>query len=108
MFAVVETGGKQYRVSPGTRLTVERIDGEVGEKITLDRVVLIDLEDGKTLAGEMLPKGARVLARILEQGRGKKDLVFKYKPKKRYRIKTGHRQAFTMIEVEEISLPRKG
>lgn len=108
MFAVVETGGKQYRVSPGSRLMVESLEGRVGEKISLDRVLLIDPEDGDPLVSEGALHGARVSARIVEQGRGKKELVFKYKPKKRYRVKTGHRQAFTLLEVEEISLPTKG
>ena len=101
MYAVVETGGKQYRVKPGDTLDVERLDGSAGETIELDRVLLVG-GDGETTVGRPMVPGARVLAELVEQTRGEKIIVFKYKSKVRYRRKTGHRQRLTRLRVTEI------
>ncbi len=103
MFAVVETGGKQYRVTPGESLRVERLDAAKGAQVTFDRVLIVGEDGGTTRVGSPTIDGAAVTAKVVEQGRGKKVLVFKYKKRKRYRIKTGHRQAFTLVRVESIN-----
>ena len=100
MYAVVETGGKQYQVSEGTTLEVERLDAEVGETVELDRVLLIN--DGEVTVGRPLVEGAKVRATVLAQGKGPKITVLKYKRKNRYRKKQGHRQHLTRIRVDEI------
>lgn len=101
MYAIVETGGKQYRVSEGSEIDIEKIDAEVGSQVELDRVLLVR-KDGETRVGTPVVEGARVIGRVRRQDRGKKILVFKYKPKKRYRRRQGHRQAFTRVLVEKI------
>ncbi len=103
MYAVVETGGKQLRVSEGQTVRVERIPGEPGQEVVLDRVLLVSGE--QTLVGTPWVPGARVVARIVQQGKGRKVVVFKYKPKVRYRRKRGHRQPFTALRIERIELP---
>lgn len=101
MYAVVETGGKQYRVSPGERIMVERLPGRPGESVVFDRVLLV-VDDGNVHIGRPLVAGARVEGTIVQQGRGRKIIVFKYKPKERYRRKRGHRQYFTEVQVDRI------
>ncbi|MFN3285292.1 MAG: 50S ribosomal protein L21 [bacterium] len=103
MYAVVQTGGKQLRVSEGQTVRVERIPGEPGQEVVLDRVLMVSGE--QTLVGTPWVPGARVVARIVQQGRGRKVVVFKYKPKVRYRRKRGHRQPFTALRIERIELP---
>ncbi|MCL6500313.1 MAG: 50S ribosomal protein L21 [Firmicutes bacterium] len=103
MYAVVETGGKQLRVSEGQTVRVERIPGEPGQEVVLDRVLMVSGE--QTLVGTPWVPGARVVARIVQQGKGRKVIVFKYKPKVRYRRKRGHRQLFTALRIERIELP---
>lgn len=104
MYAVVRTGGKQYRVQEGRSLTIDRLPGEPGETIELRDVLL--LADGESVTiGNPLVEGARVVGTIAEQGRGKKIIVFKYKAKTRARKKTGHRHAFTRFRVEDILAP---
>ncbi|MDQ7801987.1 MAG: 50S ribosomal protein L21 [Armatimonadota bacterium] len=103
MYAVVETGGKQLRVSEGQTVRVERIPGEPGQEVVLDRVLMVSGE--QTLVGTPWIPGARVVARIVQQGKGRKVTVFKYKPKVRYRRKRGHRQLFTALRIERIELP---
>ncbi len=105
MYAVVETGGKQYRVEVGQTLDVERIPGEVGESVELGKVLLVSTEDGVRV-GDPVVAGARVTASVVEHGRGKKVIVFRYRPKTRYRRKTGHRQPFTRVAIEEIALDK--
>ena len=101
MYAVVSTGGKQYRVQKGETLRVEKIPGEVGSKVTLDKVLL--LADGENIrVGQPLLEKAAVQASIVEQDKAKKILVFKYKRRKRYRRKKGHRQPFTAIRIDGI------
>ncbi|HEY7781530.1 MAG TPA: 50S ribosomal protein L21 [Ktedonobacterales bacterium] len=101
MYAVIETGGKQYRVTPGQLLEVERLSEDPGETVTLDRVLLVSA-DGRTLVGKPTVPGARVVGAIAREGRGKKIIVFKFKSKKRYRRKTGHRQNYTHLLITDI------
>ncbi len=100
MYAVVETGGKQYEVSEGTTVDIERLDAEVGDTIELDRVLL--LRDEGVKVGHPVIEGAKVRATIVAQDRKPKITVLKYKPKNRYRKKQGHRQYFTRIRVDKI------
>lgn len=102
MFAVVKTGGKQYLVSPGQKLRVEKLDAEEGAKVVFDEVLLLG-DDKKLDMGTPLVKGAKVEAKVLKQGRDKKIIVFKYHAKTRYRKKKGHRQPFTEVEILKIS-----
>ncbi len=103
MYAVIESGGKQYRVEEGATLKVESLPAEPGASVTLDRVLLVS--DGSTVAvGAPLVAGASVRATVVGHGRGKKVIVFKYKPKAHYRRKQGHRQNFTQLHIDKISL----
>jgi len=110
MYAVIRTGSKQYKVSPGDRITIEKIDVPEGKKYTFDDVVLFHDGDKVVSKPKELAK-VRVAARVVGQGRTKKTLVFKYKPKKGYHKKRGHRQQLTRLEIEEIvvrkTAPRK-
>ena len=101
-YAVIETGGKQYRVNVGDRLTVEKLEVESGGDVTFDRVLLLG-GDGSTRIGTPVVEGAAVTATVNDHGRGEKIVVFKFKAKKRYRRRTGHRQAQTYITVTGIS-----
>ncbi|UZE93038.1 MAG: 50S ribosomal protein L21 [Candidatus Nealsonbacteria bacterium] len=101
MFAIIRTGGKQYIVSPGDKIKIEKINKEEGEKTTFNEVLL--LQKGKTLEiGTPLVKKAKVEATIIKQGKSKKVIVFKYKASKRYKVKKGHRQRFTEVEITKI------
>lgn len=102
MQAVIETGGKQYRVEPGSRLRVERLEAEAGEKVEFDRVLLVG--DGEEAAvGEPCVDGARVSATVLSHGRGRKINVIKFKRRKGYMRKQGHRQHYTELEINDIT-----
>ena len=101
MYAVVETGGKQYRVAVGDRIAVERLEAEPGTEVTLDRVLLVE-QDGDVKIGTPVVDGARVIANVDAQSKGKKLIVFKMRPKKRYRRKTGHRQLITNLTIKDI------
>lgn len=101
MYAVVSTGGKQYKVQKGETLRIEKIPGEVGGKVTLDKVLLV--ADGENIhVGQPMIEKAAVQASIVEQDKAKKILVFKYKRRKRYRRKAGHRQPYTAIRIDGI------
>lgn len=101
MFAVIKTGGKQYLVSPGDKIKIEKLDKAEGKEITFGQVLLV--EKGKSIKiGTPLVKGAKVMAKVIKQGRAKKVIVFKYKPKKRYQKKMGHRQPYTEVEILKI------
>ena len=102
MFAIVETGGKQIRVAKGDKIKVEKLNGKEGDKIVLDKVLLLAESDEKAVLGKPLVDGASVEAKILSHDRAKKIIVFKFKPKKRYQKKQGHRQDFTEIEITKI------
>jgi large subunit ribosomal protein L21 len=101
MYAVIETGGKQYRVEQGDVLFVEKLEVAEGDTISLDKVLLVSNE-GNVSAGKPYVDGAKVEATVLEQGKAKKIVVFKYKAKKNYRKKQGHRQPFTKLKIENI------
>jgi len=101
VYAIVESGGKQYRVEPGAVLALERIPGEVGSRVELERVLLV-ADGGRVQVGHPLVSGARVVTEILAQSRGPKIDVFKFKRRKKYRRKTGHRQEQTRVRVAEI------
>lgn len=103
MYAVIETGGKQYRVQEGEILTVEKLSAEVGETVEFDQILAVKTDDVFKL-GSPLVVGAKVQAKVLEQGKDKKVIVYKYKPKKNYHKKQGHRQPFTRIKIEKIVL----
>jgi len=99
MYAVIETGGKQYRVTPGESIEIETLAGEVGSEVEFGRVLAI--VDGETVTAPAAAT-ARVKATITEHGRGDKTIVFKFKRKKQYKRTIGHRQNFTRVEVKEI------
>jgi len=101
MYAVVNTGGKQYKVQKGETLRIEKIPGEIGSQVTFDKVLMV--ADGENIRlGQPLLEKAAVLASIVEQDRTKKIIVFKYKRRKRYRRKQGHRQPYTAIRIDGI------
>ena len=101
IYAVIEIGGKQYKVAPKQTIEVERLGVPEGETVELDRVLFIG-GDGDTLVGNPIIKGAKVMATCLGEAKGEKVIVFKYKAKVRYRRKKGHRQTYTKILVNEI------
>ncbi|NLY44874.1 MAG: 50S ribosomal protein L21 [Tissierella sp.] len=101
MYAVIETGGKQYRVQEGDTLYVEKLNAEVGETINFDKVLILS-KDGELQAGKPFVDGVKVEGSVLDQGKAKKIIVFKYKAKKNYRKKAGHRQPFTKVKIEKI------
>ena len=103
MFAIVKTGGKQYRVSAGDQVTVERIVGEVGSQVALSEVLAIGGGDSNAI-GNPTVANASVSAKIVQQPRGTKVIVFKKKRRKNYRRKNGHRQELTVLKIQEISL----
>ncbi len=103
MFAVIQTGGKQYLVKEGQVLKIEKIPGEKGAEAVFDKVLMVASEDGSEVKlGKPYLEGVKVRGEILEQGRDKKVLVIKFKPKVRYRRKRGHRQFFTKVKVTRI------
>ena len=101
MYAVIETGGKQYRVMPGETIEVDTIAGDVGAPVEFDRVLAISNEANELVLGDVL-KAARVRGKIAAHGRGDKVIVFKFKRKKQYKKTIGHRQNYTRVSVEEI------
>ncbi len=101
MYAVVRTGGKQVRVTPGESVRVEKLEGEVGDQIQLDQVLLLAGE-GDLKVGTPVVEGAKVIGTITDQGRGPKITIFKAKRRKQYRRKQGHRQAYTEILVDKL------
>ena len=102
MYAVIKTGGKQYRVAEGQKLRVEKLAGNAGDKVTFDEVLLVGGDSPKI--GQPLVSGAKVAAEIVGQDRGKKIVVFKFKRRKNYRRKNGHRQPYTELKITGISL----
>ncbi len=102
MYAIIQTGGKQYRVSPGDVLRVERLPGERGGEVVLDQVLMVGGEEVRV--GQPLVANASVKGQILRQGQGKKILVYKKKRRKGYRRKQGHRQLYTALQIQEILL----
>lgn len=101
MFAVIQTGGKQYKVAEGEMIKVEKLDAVAGDKITLDQILMVN-DDNGTRIGDPLVQGAKITAEVIEQGRHKKITVYKYKKRKNQRKKQGHRQAYTRLLIEKI------
>lgn len=105
MYAILETGGKQYKVQPGDVIEVERLDGEVGAQVELGRVVMLAADDAAPTFAASALAGAKVFGEVVSQGKGEKLIIFKYKPKVRYRRKTGHRQFVTRVRIGDIVGP---
>lgn len=104
MYAIIETGGKQYRVSEGSVYQVEKLAAAPGEDVVFEKVLFIKNGE-QARAGSPYVGGTRVLGKVLAHGKGKKIIVFKFKPKKNYRRKQGHRQPFTAVKIEKIEFP---
>ena len=100
-FAIIETGGKQYKVSPGQRIKVEKLNAQAGENFVFDKVILVS-EGDKVEVGTPHIDGAKVEAKVLKNSRDKKKIVFKYHSKTRYRKKKGHRQHYSEVEIVKI------
>jgi large subunit ribosomal protein L21 len=103
MYAVIQTGGKQYRVAPGDTIRIERVKGDVGEQVKFGTVLAVHTDEKKILAGSDASK-ASVVGKIVEQGRSKKVIVLKFKKTNQYKIRRGHRQDYTAVQVGEIKL----
>jgi len=101
MYAIIETGGKQYRVSEGDIIKVEKLGNEEGSKVVFDQVLVVN--DGALKIGTPTVAGATVTAEVMANGRGKKVIVYKYKRKSGYHKKNGHRQAYTQVKIESIN-----
>ncbi len=101
MLAVIKTGGKQYLVSPGAKIKIEKLNVEEGGEVEFPEVLLLE-KNKKLEIGNPLVEGARVIGKVLKQGKDKKVVIFKYKPKKRYKVKKGHRQPITEVEIVKI------
>jgi len=102
MYAVIETGGKQYRVQEGDTIFIEKLDGNQGDTVNFEKVLLLS-DESDVKVGKPYVEGATVNASILEQGKAKKIIVFKFKAKKDYRKKQGHRQPYTKVKIEKIN-----
>ena len=101
MYAIIKTGGKQYRVSEGDSIFVEKLEAAEGEVVTFDEVIAVSKEDA-LVVGKPFVEGAKVTAKVEKQGKARKILVFKYKAKPNYRSRQGHRQPFTKVVIEKI------
>lgn len=101
MYAVIETGGKQYRVQPGDTVVVEKLTGDAGDSIEFDQVLLVATDDSVAV-GRPLVDGAKVTGEIVEHGLGDKLIVYKFKRRKDYRRKTGHRQQYTAVKIADV------
>ncbi len=102
MYAIIVTGGKQYKVSEGDTLFIEKLEVNEGDKVTFDKVLCVSGDD-KTVIGTPVVEGASVEATALKNGKAKKIIVFKYKPKKGSKTKQGHRQPYTKVKIEKIN-----
>src|SRR2546428_697469 len=103
VYAIVQTGGHQYKVAPGDVIEVERLEAEPGSQVELGEVLMVSGDDGVQV-GTPTVSGAKVIAKVLSQGKSDKLVILKFKPKKRSRRKTGHRQNVTMLSIKEISI----
>jgi len=101
MYAIIQTGGKQYRVSEGDVLSIEKLTAAEGEEVVFDQVLTV-VSDNDVKVGKPVVEGANVTAKVVEHGKGKKILVFKYKAKSNYRKRQGHRQPYTKVEISKI------
>ncbi len=104
MYAVIKTGGKQFKVSEGDFLKIEKLDAQAGDTITFEEILLVNDGNGNLQIGNPLLANAKVSARVIEQGRDKKIIVYKYKRRKKYRKKQGHRQPYTRVKIIKIEL----
>ena len=104
MYAIIESCGKQYKVTEGDVVYFEKLDAEEGKKVTFDKVILVSKE-GKVDVGAPYVKGVKVEGKVVSHGKGKKILVYKYKAKKNYRRTQGHRQPYTKVEITKIKMP---
>jgi len=103
MYAIIETGGKQYKVTEGDTLEVELLDAQEGATVEIGKVLAV-VKDGQVIVGKPLVEGAKAVVKVLGHGKGEKVLIYKYKPKKNFRRLRGHRQPYTKIAVEKIVL----
>ncbi len=103
MYAVIKTGGKQYKVNAGDVINVEKLPVLVGEEVVFDEVLFAETDEG-IVCGKPCIEGAKVVASVIEQGKGPKVVIFKYKPKKDFRKKQGHRQPFAKVQIQSITL----
>ena len=103
MYAVIDTGGKHFKVEADTKIKIEKIDGELGSEVKFDKIVTLVKDDDSVVIGTPYVEGATVNAKIVSQRLGKKVIAFHYKPKKRIRTKRGHRQPYTMISITGIN-----
>lgn len=104
MYAIIRTGGKQYRIAEGDELNVELLDAREGDQVEFNEVLFVRADDA-TIVGRPLAEGVSVVGRVLGHGKARKILVFKYKPKKNYRRRYGHRQPYTRVRIEQIRIP---
>ena len=102
MYAVIETGGKQYQVKAGDEVFIEKLDAQADDKVTFDKVMMVG-DEGKTTVGAPYVEGATVSAKVLKNGKAKKITVFTYKPKKNEKRKMGHRQPYTKVQIDAIN-----
>lgn len=108
MLAIIKTGGKQYKVAPGQKIKIEKLEGKEGGRVAFDVLLTAEERGANTRKnadiriGQPKVEGAKVTAKILKQDRADKITIFKYKPKKRYQVKRGHRQPYTLVEIENI------
>ena len=103
MYAVIKSGGKQYKVAPGRVVRVEKLNLEKGSKVEFDTVLAVN-NDQQTTLGDPVVQNAKVIGTVVECGKAKKVIIFKYKRKKQYRVKRGHRQPYTAVQIDEIDL----
>jgi large subunit ribosomal protein L21 len=104
MLAVIKTGGKQYPVSVGTKLKIEKLEKKEGTEVTFNEVLLLE-KDNEVEIGKPFLKGVKVIGKVLSQGKNKKVIIYHYKAKKREKVKKGHRQSFTQVEITKIETP---
>lgn len=102
MYAIITTGGKQYKVQEGDVLYIEKLEANEGEQVEINQVLAVSKQDGDLVVGNPVVDGAKAVLKVLGHGKGKKIIVLKYKAKKNYRRKQGHRQPFTKVQVEKI------
>ena len=105
MYAVIATGGKQVKVEPGTIVQIEKLSAEVGDSVELDQVLLLKPDEGDLLVGKPTVEGAKVIGKVIGDRRGKKLIVQKFKRRKGYRTKNGHRQSHHQVRIDSIELP---
>jgi large subunit ribosomal protein L21 len=107
MYAIMESGGLQFKVEEGKKLKIPKTEAKPGDKITFDKILLISQDEKEPLIGMPYLENARINAEVLSTGKGEKITVYKFKRRVKYRRKTGHRQEYTEVKINKISLPRK-